>query len=394
MTPAELIALRRALHRVPELGFAEHTTQELLQKRLSLYASMRPIAGTGLVTDLGEPEAPTTLLLRADMDGLPIQEETGLAYSSQHAGLMHACGHDAHMAALVAAGEALAERKLQNVRLRLLFQPAEEGGGGAQRCIEEGVLDGVDLAFGIHVWNELPVGSIALSPGGIMAGVAELTINIQGKGGHGAIPDRARDPIVAAAQLVLALQTIASRRSSPFDPTVVTIGSVQAGEAFNVIPDSALLRGTVRTFSVAEARKVEEQVHRICKGIGDATDTVITLDWLHVTKPTVNSPDMSQLVSRACKRVPGITTLHDTYQTMAGEDFGDILAKVPGCFVLLGSANPEAGLSEPHHSPRFAIDERVLELACALHIAVAEEVATLTHARDHEGSTRKLDDQR
>ncbi|MDP6946219.1 MAG: amidohydrolase, partial [Myxococcota bacterium] len=240
--------------------------------------------------------------------------------------------------------------------------------------IAEGGLDGVDMAFGIHVWNELPVGTVAVTSGGIMAGVVEVQFTVRGRGGHGALPDRALDPIVAGAELVLALQTIASRRTSPFDPVVVTIGSFRAGEAFNVIPEAATLVGTVRTFSVETERAVEKELRQIAEGVAGATGCTIDVAWHRYAGPTVNDADVASRVATAAARVDGIHTVLTDYRTMAGEDFGDILAAVPGCFVLLGSAPPDGPPAEPHHSPRFDIDERVLPIARDLHLAVVAEL--------------------
>jgi len=340
------------------------------------YAACTPIAQTGFYADLGPTRPARTLLLRADMDALPIHEQTGLPYASTYAGRMHACGHDAHMAALAVAGRLLAEAMPADVRVRLLFQPAEEGGGGASTCIAEGALDGVDAAFGIHVWNELPLGTVALTRGGIMAGVVELGLKVTGQGGHGALPHRTRDPIVAAAQLVSALQTVASRRIAPVEPVVLTIGSFHAGDAFNVIPNAAELTGTVRGFSTAVLEEAEDEVKRIAAGIATATGTRIDVDWKVTTQPTVNEPRACELVEAAAlERMAGFSRVLSDYRTMAGEDFGEILREVPGCFALVGSQNPARGLTEPHHSPRFEIDEAALALACDLHRAVVGEFA-------------------
>jgi len=368
---SELVSLRRSLHRIPELAFDERATSELLKAYVAPWGEVRAIAKTGFYVDVVGGRAERTLLLRADMDALPIQEETGLPYASSHVGRMHACGHDGHMAALAVAGRLLSEAPPPGVRLRLLFQPSEEGGGGARRCIEEGVLEGVDAAFGIHLWNELPLGTVALTSGGIMAGVVELGLEISGCGGHGAIPQRARDPVVAAAQLVMALQTVASRRTAPVEPVVLTIGSIHGGDAFNVIPATVAMRGTVRAFSEAVLGDIEAAVRVIAKGIELATDTHIAVSWKRSTRPTVNDPGVAAMACDASRRMLGLTKIITDYRTMAGEDFGEILRAVPGCFALVGSANAERGLVEPHHSARFDFDEAALRRACDLHQAVA-----------------------
>ncbi len=371
----ELVALRRELHKIPELAFRERQTSHYMRGLVERYAPAKPLAKTGFYADLGPADAPLTLLLRADMDGLPVVEETGAEYRSVHEGRMHACAHDGHMAALSIAGRLLSQARPHGLRVRLLFQPAEEGMGGALSCIDEGVLDGVDAAFGLHIWNELPLGTVALTPGGIMAGVVELTMRVQGRGGHGATPHRTADPVVAAAQLVTALQTIASRFTSPIEPVVVSVGAIHAGSHFNVIPDVAELSGTVRTFSLSEQEAVESHVRAIANGVGAATDTRISVDWKVHAIPTVNDRGMAEVAARAVERMVGFDRVLTDYRTMAGEDFGEILRVVPGCFALVGSANPAKGFTEPHHSPRFEFDEDVLPLACDLHRAMATEFA-------------------
>jgi amidohydrolase len=376
---SELVTLRRTLHRIPELAWRERETSQVLRQYVGRWGEVKPIANTGFYVDLVRPNAAPperTILLRADMDALPIHEETGLAWASTHPGKMHACGHDGHMASLAVAGRLLSAAPPEGVRLRLLFQPSEEGGGGALACIEEGGLEGVDVAFGIHIWNELPLGTVALTTGGIMAGVVELGIEVVGQGGHGAIPHRTRDPVVAAAQLVTALQTVASRRVAPVEPVVVTIGSIHGGEAFNVIPNAVSLRGTVRAFSEPVLEDVESAVRAIAAGVAMATGTEISVAWKLSTRPTVNDGRIAGLARAAAEeRMQGFTRITTDYRTMAGEDFGEILRVVPGCFALVGSQNVARGLTEPHHSPRFEFDEAALMLACDLHRAVAAEFA-------------------
>lgn len=374
---ADVRALRRALHRIPELGFQELATSSVLAAELAAIGVARPIAQTGWVVDLGPPDAARTLLLRADMDGLPIREATGLDFASQHDGKMHACGHDAHMASLVFAARHLAGHMPRGVRVRLLFQPAEEGKGGALRCIEEGVLEGVDAAFGIHVWNELPLGTVAATAGGIMAGVVEVSFRVSGRGGHGALPERTRDPIVAASRLVLALQTVISREESPLASAVMTIGMIHAGDAFNVIPDEAELRGTVRAFDPQQEERLRVAVLRVAAGVALTSDVGIEVDWQSYAAPTVNDADFAALAARVCAEVPGVREVRTDYRTMAGEDFGDFLAEVPGAFLLVGSGAPDGSPSAPHHSPRFEIDEGVLPLATDIHVAVTRAWAAL-----------------
>ncbi|MGV9672673.1 MULTISPECIES: M20 metallopeptidase family protein [unclassified Gordonia (in: high G+C Gram-positive bacteria)] len=372
----DLVRLRRALHRIPEIGFCEHETRRTVMSYVSTYAQCRPIATTGFIADIGPATAARTLLLRADMDGLPVTEETGLTFASQHDGRMHACGHDAHMAALAVAGALVAADPPDDLRVRLLFQPAEEGQGGARACIDEGALDGVDVAFGIHVWNELPVGTVAVTRGAVMAGVVDFGIRVIGQGGHGAMPHRAHDPVVAAAQLITALQTVASRTIAPVDPVVLTVGSIHGGDAFNVIPDEVNLRGTCRAFAPQVLADTEARVREITAGLAMATGTRMELTWHVAPPPTVNDRHVAELTEAAAtQRMQGFDTVLTDYRTMAGEDFGEILTEVPGCFALVGSSNADRGVTVSHHSPRFDIDEAALQLACDLHCAMVGEMA-------------------
>lgn len=371
----ELVSLRRELHQIPELGFEEHRTSERIGEELRAITSPRSIARTGWVAEIGDLEGGRTLLLRADMDGLPVEEETGLSFTSTHSGRMHACGHDAHMACLISAARDIQSDPPDGLGLRLLFQPAEEGLGGAVACIEDGALDGVDVAFGLHVWNELPTGVVVATPGGMMAGVIALEMVVRGRGGHGALPERAVDPIVAASQLVLALQTVVSRRVDPQVPTVLTIGAIHGGDAFNVIPEQATIQGTIRYFEPSQAAFLEEEVRRIAGGIGAASGTEIEVKWTPYTIPTVNDPHMAALVAEAAEGLAGVREVLTDYRVMAGEDFGEILQLVPGCYALVGSGGEDPSVAAPHHSPHFQIDEAVLGIASSLHRAVVNRVA-------------------
>jgi len=373
----DVVALRRVLHRIPELSFHEHQTSEFLKDQfaaLGVGSRLVSVGGTGFYLDIGPAAAAATILLRADMDGLPITEKTGLPYASQRPGFMHACGHDAHMAGLAATAYSLLHDAPKGVRVRVLFQPAEEGGGGALACIRDGVLDGVDMAFGIHVWNELPLGTIALTTGGVMAGVVEFAMTVRGQGGHGAVPHSATDSVVAAAQLITALQTISSRRIAPVEPVVVTVGSIHGGEAFNVILATVELRGTVRAFSRETLDRVEVLMREIADGVGRTTGTTIDMIYTRQSRPTVNDAGAVAVCERALQAKAPASKVLSGYRTMAGEDFGELLNCVPGCFLLVGSGNADRGLTEPHHSPRFEIDEGVLEVSKAVFLGLVATV--------------------
>ena len=373
-----LVATRRDFHRQPELGFQETRTAGIVAERLRR-AGLPPRAGVGRTGVTADP-LPSggagvghgRILLRADMDALPLTEETGAAYASQRPGAMHACGHDGHVAIALAVAERLA-RTPDAARLRFLFQPAEEGAGGAEACVEDGVLEGIDAAFGLHLWNQLPVGKVGVNRAALMAAVDEFSIDVEGPGGHGAAPHETSDTIVAAARIVEALQGIVAREISPLEPAVVTIGMIHGGGAFNVIPSSVRLTGTTRCFSDAVGRALPAKMERIVAGTAAASGVRARLHYRRVNRATVNDPAMADLVIGAAVRLLGEENVETDTRTLGGEDMSVYLASVPGCFFFVGSA--PAGVHRPHHSPVFDIDERALAIGTRLFEQVAREAA-------------------
>jgi amidohydrolase len=366
---ARLVETRRDLHRHPELAFEERRTAGIVAQRLrGLDLSPRDGVGrTGVVADLGKGDR---ILLRADMDGLPLTEATGAPYASQLPGRMHACGHDGH----VAIGLALAERLTRSEEsgvFRLLFQPAEEGAGGAEACLQDRVLENVSAAFGLHLWNQMPLGKVGVNRGALMAAVDEFTIDVEGRGGHGAAPHETADPIVAASRIVEALQTLVSREISPLESAVVTVASINGGTAFNVIPSTVRLTGTARSFTEATGKALPEKMERIVSGTAAAAGVRARLQYRRVNRPTVNDPAMADLVIETARRLFGAENVETETRTLGGEDMSVYLDRVPGCFFFVGSA-PE-GDHRPHHSPLFDIDERALALGTVLFEAVARE---------------------
>jgi|KBSSwiStaDraftv2_1062776.scaffolds.fasta_scaffold15793_2 amidohydrolase len=370
---ADLVALRRDLHQNPELAWAERRTAGRVAAFLegSGLDVRAGVAGTGLVATARGAGA-RTVVLRADMDGLPIQEQSDAPYASRVPGVMHACGHDGHTAIGAAAARVLGARRPAGT-VRVLFQPAEEGEGGAQRVLAEGALEGADVILGIHLWNELPVGTIGVKAGPLMAAVDRLSIVVRGRGGHGGHPHRAADPVVAAAQVVLALQTLVSREVSPLDSAVLTVGAIHGGQAFNVIPDEVTLTGTVRTFDAALRRSIPDRVRRIAGGVASALQCEAEVEVRPGNPPVVNDAAVAGLARRAAVRVVGEENVVEPEPTMGGEDMAVYFERVPGCFVFVGSANPARGLDQPHHSPRFDFDEAALAIGCEFMVQVAEE---------------------
>ena len=385
MTPtesehAELIATRRDIHQHPELRYEENRTAGLVVERLNAqgYAPTPGVGQTGVVALL-EGQAPgPCVLLRADMDALPLQEQNEVPYRSVHEGVMHACGHDGHTAIALTTARIL-KRLPPPARgsIKLMFQPAEEGGNGAVAMIEDGVLETpkVDAAFGLHLWNYLEVGKVAVTDGPFMASVDEFTIEVRGRGGHGAIPDEARDPVLAAAQIVTALQQIASRNVSPLQSVVVTVGRIRGGDAFNIIPDTVELAGTLRSFDEDVWKDLPLHFERVVQGTAAAHDCAVDIKLERLMRPTINDPAMAAIVRAVACEVVGPENVV-SLQTMGGEDFAEVLAKVPGCYFFVGSRNEERGLVHPHHSPHFDIDEGALPIGARLLAGVAQRYLT------------------
>jgi len=369
-----LIETRRDFHRHPELAFEERRTGERVADRLrALQLSPRTgIAGTGVTADSGKGPAGARVMLRADMDALPIQETNTSPYTSESPGRMHACGHDGHMAIGLAVAERLVRRP-PPIPLRFLHQPAEEGRGGAQACADQGVLDGVSAAFGLHLWSPLPVGKIGINRGALMAAVDNFTIDVEGRGGHGASPHEAADPILAAARIVDALQTVVSREISPLDSAVVTIGSIHGGTAFNVIPSTVQMQGTARSFTEITGRALPEKIRRIVEGTASACGVSATLRYERTNSATVNDPRMADIVIEAASELLGEENVETDTRTLGGEDMSVYLERVPGCFFFVGCARD--GALRPHHSPEFDLDERALAVGALVLEAAVRKAA-------------------
>ena len=369
----DILALRRDLHRHPELAWEERRTAEQITSFLrgSRVELRTGLGGTGVLAEVkGDPSR--TLLLRVDMDALPIQEDSRSPHASEVPGVMHACGHDGHVAMGAAAARLTAGRGAP-ITVRVLFQPAEEGEGGAQAMVAAGAMDGVAAVVGVHLWNELPVGTLGVKVGPLMAAVDRLRIVVRGRGGHGGKPHRSADPVVAAAHVITALQTIVSREVPPTLAAVVTLGSVHGGQAFNVIPDEVTLLGTIRTFDGALRRSMPERVARIASGIAEALGCRAEVEVRPGNPPVVNDAAVAERARRAAARVVGEENVVEPEPTMGGEDMAVYFERAAGCFVFVGSANPARGLDQPHHSPRFDFDEEALLVGTQFLLEVVQE---------------------
>lgn len=366
-----LVATRRDLHQYPELGFEETRTATLAAERLkSLGYDVRSGVGkTGVVAV--RPAGRRCVLLRADMDALPVEETNDVPYRSRHSGKMHACGHDGHVAIGLEVARRLAAVRLGGT-VKLAFQPAEEVSHGAQAMIADGVLDApkVDAAFGIHLWNDLPVGTVGVMPGPIMASVDEFDITILGRGGHAAAPHQTVDPVLTAAHVVTALQSLVARRRNPLEEGVVSVTQVNAGHAFNVIPGRADLRGTVRTFGGKFWDDAPSLVEETAQGIAAAFGARAEVRYRRLSGPLVNDERMAALMAEVAAEVVGKDSVKSGVRTMGGEDMSYFLQKVPGCFAFVGSG-PKAGKAAPHHSAGFDIDEEALVIGAELMSQVA-----------------------
>lgn len=363
--------LRRDFHQHPELGFQEVRTAGIVARELTdlgLEVSTG-VGKTGVVAILeGKKEGPV-ILARFDMDALPIQEETGAEYASQTQGVMHACGHDGHTAAGLTVARILEAHKEElSGTVKLVFQPAEEGLGGAEAMVADGVLDNPrpERSLSLHLWNDKPVGWIGITPGPAMSASDRFAVKIRGRGGHGAAPHLGIDPVVAGAQVISALQNIVSRNVPPLESAVVTVTSMTGGEAFNVIPEVIELRGTIRSFKSEIRDLVLRRFKKIVTGIAEAMDCQAEIELWKITPATVNDSEMAGRVREVAARILPESELEANERTMGSEDMAYMMDDIPGCYFFVGSANHEQGLDAAHHHPKFDFDERALPRAAAL----------------------------
>jgi amidohydrolase len=357
-----LIKIRRELHERPELSLLERATADYLADhldRLPVENLRMNVGGTGVVAEVRGRLPGRSVLIRADMDGLPLTEETDLPFRSKNAGVMHACGHDVHMAIALelAAGLAVNQHRLPGM-VRFAFQPAEERAAGAKPMIDAGALEGIDRVIGLHVWAGLPTGQVSVRSGPMMASADWFTLTVRGKGGHGAIPDLTVDAVVIAAQIVTALQTLVSRETSPKAPVVVTLGSIHGGTAFNIIAGEVVIQGTLRTFDATLRTRLLQRIDDLARGIATAMRGSSEFRLESGAPPVVNDETIAGLVAEAATGVLGTDAVVPFEPLMVGEDVSYFLDERPGCFFLLGGA-PDTG-PVLHHTAEFRVDERCL----------------------------------
>ena len=368
-----VIRIRRDLHRIPETAYTEKKTSAYVAEHLRREGLevQTGIATYGVVGLLNTGRPGPTLLLRADMDALPVTEDTGLPFASTHDGVMHACGHDAHVAMVLVAATVLNRVKDElNGTIKFLFQPAEEGPGGAKPMIDEGVLENpkVDYSIGCHVWPEIPEGTIGVRSGPFMAAMDRFDIKIIGRSGHGAMPHLCVDALDVGTQVVSALQRISSRHMNPLEPTVVTVGMFHAGTAFNIIPGDAQLTGTTRTFNLDIWNSWAERLETVVRGVCESMGADFELKFSKGYPPTINDDSMAEVVRRCAQNVAGVDKVVEPERSMGGEDMSYFLQQSKGCFYALGVGREEF---TPLHSNRFDLNENVLAIGVETHCRIA-----------------------
>ncbi|CDZ32160.1 Putative Hippurate hydrolase (HipO) [Neorhizobium galegae bv. officinalis] len=372
---ADVVATRRYLHQYPELGLSEFNTSDFVARQLTDlgYEVTRGLGKTGVVATLRNGPGGRSIGIRADMDALPIEEETGAEYASRNKGLMHACGHDGHTAMLLGAAKILAERKNFDGTIHLIFQPAEENFGGARLMIEDGLFERFpcDAVFGLHNDPSLAFGQIGVKEGPMMAAVDECRITVNGHGGHGAEPQDTSDPIVCGASIIMALQTIASRNIHPLDQMVITVGAFHAGMASNVIPERAEMLLTIRSFDPDVRNELERRIRMVAEGQAASYGMSVTLDYKRGYEATVNHKAETDFVRDLARRVVGEDKVVDLPRpSMGAEDFAYMLAERPGTYFLLGTRRTDN--DPPLHHPRFDFNDDALPIGTSFWVELAE----------------------
>ncbi|WP_378954898.1 M20 family metallopeptidase [Pelosinus sp. sgz500959] len=358
-----IVNLRRHFHIHPELSAQEFNTQQkIMDELLALGLQPKKIANTGVIADLQGKLPGKTVAIRADIDALELQDECNQPYQSQNPGVCHACGHDGHTAMLIGVAKTLVELKNEfSGTIRLLFQPSEERfPGGAEMMIADGALVGVDCIIGTHLWQTLEVGTIGITYGPMMASPDEFTIKIKGRGGHASMPHQTVDALLVGAQIAVALNTIVSRNVDPMEQAVISLGFFKAGDTFNIIPDTAILNGTVRSFNETMRTALFDRIEQVTMGLCQAAGATFTFDKHLGFLPVINHPDISKVLADAGAESLGSEKVLTINPVMGGEDFSQYLEKVPGAFMFVGIGNEKKGIIYPQHHPKFDMDEKAL----------------------------------
>jgi amidohydrolase len=375
---AQLVEWRRDFHRHPELAFSEQRSAKIIADLMTAwgYEVQVGIAETGLHARLPGKTGSEGVLLRVDMDALPIHEKTGVDYASIHPGVMHACGHDGHMAIGLGVGMIMRSYADQlSGDLHIIFQPAEEGRGGAERMINEGLLEGiqVETALGVHLWNERPIGWFGVSAGSTMAAAERFELRVKGRGGHGGMPNLTRDPVVASAAIIAGVQSIVARNVDPLDSAVISFTHIEGGSNFNVVPDEVFLEGTIRTLTSATRSTVLDRFRQATMRIAEAHACELEISTEQVAPAVVNEPERTAIVRHLAEGLFPNGDVQNDYRVMVSEDMALFLEKIPGVFIFVGSANEELGLTAGHHTADFNFDESAMSNAVALLCAVIWE---------------------
>ena len=375
-----IIEKRRYFHMNPEPSFNEYDTSKVVQEELTkIGIPFEIFAKTGIIATIKGQNPGKTVLLRADMDALEVCEKNNVSYRSQKEGLMHACGHDGHIAMLLGAAHVLNEIKNDiSGEIKLLFQPAEEIAKGAKAMIEESkITNSIDAAFAIHLWQGVPVGKISLESGARMAAADLFSIKVKGKSGHGSMPHETIDAVVVASAIVMNLQHLVSRNTNPLDTLVVTVGKLTAGTRHNIIAGEALLEGTIRSFSDEVWKKVPEQIERVVKNTAAAYNAEAEIDLVRATPPLVNNQDISDILKASAEKLYGEEVVTKYEKTPGGEDFAYFTQAVPGALAFVGIRNDEKGINSPHHNETFDMDEEALEMGANLYAQFAIDFLNL-----------------
>lgn len=385
----QMIGWRRYLHQHPELSFQESQTSKFVAEQLHHFGLevITKVGGHGVIGILRTGRPGPVVMLRADMDALPIQDEKNVPYKSQVQGVMHACGHDGHTSTLLGTAGYMSEHKEEWIgEIRFLFQPAEELlPGGAVKVINSGALEDVDVIYGIHLWTPIPVGTYASTSGAMMAGADDFYIQLTGKGGHGGVPQMSLDSVIAGSALVLQMQSIVSRSVDPLQPAVLTIGTIQAGSAQNVIAERFKMSGTVRTFDKETRYIMKERIHTLTHQIAAAYGIEASIEYIMGYPPVVNEEKEAGRFFKTASEKFGTERVTETPKMMPAEDFAYYLEKKPGCFMFVGAGNEQLNAIYPHHHPKFDFDENAMLDAMKLFIEMTKD-----YLREHREETELI----